>query len=445
MKRIIMVMLVSFSLCFALVGCGGGDSAAEPQEEVLVAESIVGIWECEDFSMGEMTTKEAEELFEMKVNEMAALTAYSNGTAEFSFLGDIGQVSWKESDEGYSIVIDNEEMSASLKDNKLTVISTDGDTTFTMVFNYKGRASEVIKGWDLELSDKEALDMSNFMVAGPALIADGKLYGVYGGAEYGTGAFCMSKVKTNSTPSIGKETVICEDCYVTYLCEYDDAVYGVLNMEKIVKIVDGNMETIYKGFCDYMQIVNGKIYFSGEDYKFYSINLDGSGKTVVVDKSDMYYPYVLPNDMLIYQNDPDNESLHVYNMKTKEDFKLNNEVSYNPVVYGDYVYYTVPTDDGMYKFKRLDLYTGKSESSAITMDDSAYLIENGNIVFSVPGNPSFSVDEWDKIEEGGFSGIVTYTYYSNGEVRVLCSSDGEIFISGTDSENKTSIGFNFVE
>lgn len=447
MRRIFLAMLVAVALCFVLAGCGGGDSAsepaAEPQEEVLVAESIVGIWECEEFTMGEMTTEEAEELFEMKVNEMAALTAYSDGTAEFSFLGDTGLVKWKETDSGYSVIMDNEEMPTTLKDNKLEVVSTEGDTTFTMIFAYKGRASEVISGWDLELTDEQVLDMSNFMDAGAALVADGKLYGAYGGAEYRKGAFCMADLKAGDPPSIKNEVVIQENCYVNYLCYHEGAVYGTLNLEKIVKVVDGNMETIYEGLCDYMQIANGKIYFSGDDYKFYSINMDGSNKTVVVDKKDMYYPYVLPNDMIIYQNDPDNESLHVYNMKTKKDFKLNNEVSYNPIIHGDYVYYFVPADDGNYKFKRLDLYTGEIESAPGVTESALFLIENGNIVHSIPGNPSFSVDDWDKFGESGYSGLVTYTYYSNGEVRVVAASDGQLFICSPGSDEKTSIGYGF--
>ncbi len=445
MRKIFLVMLVSITLCFALAGCGEEETSAgtEPQKEALIAESIVGIWECENISMDGITTEEMEELYDMEVSEMAALTAYSDGTADFSFVGDGAQVKWKETDGGYSIILDGEEMPATLKDNKLEVVSTGGDAALTMVFAYKGRISEVIAGWNLKLTDEEVLNMSNFMAGGSALIVNDKLYGVYGGAEYGKGAFCVSDVKAGGTPSIKNEIVIWEDCYVNCLCEYEGAVYGVLNFEKIVKVVGSNIETVYEGFCDYMQIVDGKIYFCGEDYKFYSIDMDGSNKTLVIDKKDMYYAYVLPNGMMIYQDDPDNESLHIYNLETKEDYKLNNEVSYTPVIHGDYIYYVVPAGDNMYNFKRIDLYTGEVESAEGTTESDIHIFENGNIVFSAPGNPVFSVSEWDKIGEGGFSGMVAYIYYSNGEVRVIAASDGELFICSPGSDEKTSIGYGF--
>ena len=117
--------------------------------------------------------------------------------------------------------------------------------------------------------------------------------------------------------------------------------------------------------------------------------------------------------MMVYQNDPDNESLHIYDLKTKDDYELNNEVSYTPVIHGDYIYYVVPAGDNMYNFKRIDLYTGKVESAKGTTESDIHIIENGNIVFSAPGNPVFSVSEWDKIGEGGFTGMVAYVYYSN--------------------------------
>lgn len=447
MKKILLVMMMTIALCLVMAGCGGSsDGAAEPQEDVLVAESIVGVWECEDISMGEMTASEMEELFGMKVSEMASLTAYSDGTAEFGFLGDIGAVKWNETDAGYTIDMGNEKMQATLKDNKLTVISEESqDGKITMIFAYTGKASSVVPGWSLDLTDEQVLDMSNFMAGGAAVEADGKLYGVYGGAEYGQGAFCMAEIKSGSTPGIKNEVVILEDCWTNFLCEHEGAVYGIIDLEKIVKVEDGNAETIYEGFCDYLQVANGKIYFSGEDYKLYSIDLDGSNKTLVLDKKDMYYTYILPNDMIIYQNDPDNESLHVYDMKTKKDYKVTDEVSYAPVICGDYCYYLAPLGDNVYDFKRVDMYTGEIETANAPIDGVLYVIENGKIVLSMAGNPSISIDEWKTVGDGGYSGMVMDMIYSNGDVRILWASNGEVFIAGAESGEKESIGFNSME
>ena len=179
MRKIFLVMLVSIALCFALAGCGEEETSAgtEPQKETLIAESIVGVWECENISMDGITTEELEELYGMEVSEMASLTAYSDGTADFSFVGDDAQVKWKETDGGYSIILDGEEMPATLKDNKLEVVSTGGDAALTMVFAYKGRVSEVIAGWDLKLTDEEVLDKVDEML-NPLIITEDDIFNV---------------------------------------------------------------------------------------------------------------------------------------------------------------------------------------------------------------------------------------------------------------------------
>ena len=54
---------------------------------------------------------------------------------------------------------------------------------FTM--KYLGKKSKLIEGWDVTLDDDEIYAMSNAMVGGACVEADGMLYGDYGGKEWG--------------------------------------------------------------------------------------------------------------------------------------------------------------------------------------------------------------------------------------------------------------------
>ena len=61
----------------------------------------------------------------------------------------------------------------------------------------------------------------------------------------------------------------------------------------------------------------------------------------------VFYPYQVSSKFLIYQDDADGETLHVYNMEDGNDTKISNFVSYEPMLRGDYLYfYTKPLEDG---------------------------------------------------------------------------------------------------
>ena len=156
--------------------------------------------------------------------------------------------------------------------------------------------------------------------------------------------------------------------------------------------------------------------------------MDGKDKKTEIDKKDMYYVYVLPNNMVLYQDDPDGETIHIYDMKTSKDYKLTNTVSHIPVICGDYLYYSSQISDNEYEFCRLDLYSGKSEKAPGTMDNLEFFIENGKITFGVGGYPTLALEDWNKLNETSSMGVVMEVRSSNGAVRVMSDSNGETYL-----------------
>lgn len=312
------------------------------------------------------------------------------------------------------------------------------------------KVSSILKDWDLQVSDEEALAMSNFMAVGEYIVVEDLLYGSFGGEAFGQGTFSVGTIEDGDMADVVDRKVIEEDSAASYLTEHDGSIYGILNWDKIVKVEIGKAkaETIYEGPCDYLQIIDGKIYFTDESYKLCSMDLSGGDVKTVIDQADMYYVYVLPNNHVVYQNDPDGESLHVYNLKTGEDVKLNSVVSHHPILHGDHLYYTTPAGaEETYSFQRIDLYTGEIETAPYELDNTEFMIENGKFVFGTGGLPTVEVEKFSQLDLSGYSGLVSEGRYSNGKIRVISdTATAEIYITNKPFQEggKTSIGYNYI-
>lgn len=78
-------------------------------------------------------------------------------------------------------------------------------------------------------------------------------------------------------------------------------------------------------------------YTKGSDDKLYRCDLDGNNSELILD-CEVFYPFAY-GDVILYQKDADNESLHLYNMETNTDTKLNSYKSHYPIYDGEYIYY----------------------------------------------------------------------------------------------------------
>ena len=465
MKKLL-ALLLALMLCFAFAACGEEEPAAEdPVAEEPAVTSIVGSWACIDAKMvdngSEFDAAALSEMYGMKVKDMFALTAYGDGNGELTLYGaDTAAITWSEIEGGYAIAFTDPEadtsetISAKLENEQLTVTiastydmdGTEASNEMIFVMEYLGQSSKLLANWDLQLTEEQSLAMNNFMAKGWFVVADGNLYGTFGGAEYGQGTFSMAKA---NGASLGDATTIESEGMATYLTEYEGYVYGILGNAKIVKIKAGDTkaETIYEGACDYLQIVDGKIRFCDENYIYCAIDLDGKNKEVVLER-EIYFPYVLPNNVMVYQNDPDNESLYLYDFTTGDDVKIAEGPAYYPVFNGDYMYFLTWVDETEgYKLNRVDLYSGAVDDSGYDNQDLGMFFEGDQIYYALGGLPGLAVEKWNAIGSEGFGGFTYVPRYSNGEVRLYSATDGECFIT-TDlfnvREDSASIGYMYV-
>ena len=114
MKKILLMMFLSVVLCLGMAGCGGGGEA--PEAEAPVAESVAGDWECIDMTMtegdAEMAKDDLEELFGAKVEKLAHLTAYADGTGHMLLLEETMPLTWVEADKGYTLTVAGDDAGA---------------------------------------------------------------------------------------------------------------------------------------------------------------------------------------------------------------------------------------------------------------------------------------------------------------------------------------------
>lgn len=103
-----------------------------------------------------------------------------------------------------------------------------------------------------------------------------------------------------------------------------------------------------------IQVSSGYIYYTPGTYNkdgnhsgqchLYRCKMDGSEIEEIISKPVFYWCVL--NNMVLYQDDADNESLHLYSIDTKIDQKINDQPSYCPIYDGEYIYYTSSISEG---------------------------------------------------------------------------------------------------
>ena len=462
MKRKIWIGLFLFTLCFAFTGCGVNKSDKSKDTNKSEMITIVGTWTCEKIEVvdnGEkLDQKTIKAMFGDDYSNVLKLTAYSDGTANINLMSEESTFFWKESKKNqykFSTSASNsdntDELSAKLEDDQLIMIiketySSNGkkqDMEMQFTMKYIGKKSTLVKGWDVTFDDEDVYSMSNAMSDGECIEVDGMLYGNFGGKDWGQGAFMCATINDNN---LDDKTIIKKNVKVTNLTYYDGSIYGIFDNKKIIKLEAGEteVEVVYEGTCNYLQVTDKGIYFTDENEEYCQIDFNGKNKKTIL-KKKVFYPYQVSSKFLVYQDDGDGETLHIYNMKNGDDTKISDMVSYKPMLCGDYLYFYTPgSNEEMNYLCRINMYSGKQEKAeheALMFD---YYVTPDHISVAVGGFVTIEFNEWDKIHEKSSAGFPFYPIYSNGEIWVT-RSYGENFMGpkkfGTDDEK--SIGYTF--
>ena len=98
-------------------------------------------------------------------------------------------------------------------------------------------------------------------------------------------------------------------------------------------------EVLYDSPCDFLSWRNGRLYFTDAEQHLLSMKEDGSDlRTELADKQ-IYYPYLLTDDLLLFQDDADGESLRMRYLPTGFELRVSEGHVYGFVVQGSVLWF----------------------------------------------------------------------------------------------------------
>ena len=208
------------------------------------------------------------------------------------------------------------------------------------------RALESLPVFDAEA----AMDMSNWMNYGRFVIEDDVFYGDFflDSSNY-LQAVTFAIVHEGTDLKAGPWKLLDGGCAAYFLHKRGDLLYFVeqgpdddQDSSDIVCVgTDGSgRKVLVEGPCYYLRLVGDRMFFTDEANRLCSADLNGNDRQLLLDK-EVYYAYPLSEDWVIYQDDADNESLHLYYLPKQFDLKLNDEPSYEPKLVGSMLLYYI--------------------------------------------------------------------------------------------------------
>ena len=97
----------------------------------------------------------------------------------------------------------------------------------------------------------------------------------------------------------------------------------------------------------YLQLRNNRLYFTAENHHFFSSDLTGNDLHPILEK-EVYYPYFLDDDRLLYQDSADGETFHLYHISDGTDVQITNTPSFHPILSGSSLYFLSAVENTLY-------------------------------------------------------------------------------------------------
>ena len=97
----------------------------------------------------------------------------------------------------------------------------------------------------------------------------------------------------------------------------------------------------------FLHFHHNKLYFTAENHHFFSSDLSGNDLQPVLNK-EVYYPYFLDDDRLLYQDSADGETLHLFRVSDGTDIQITDAPSFHPILSGSSLYFLSAEDNTLH-------------------------------------------------------------------------------------------------
>lgn len=213
---------------------------------------------------------------------------------------------------------------------------------------------------------------------------------------------------------------------------YDGKLYGVeitsenkLGAVCVYDLQSGDVESLREDSVDYLQVVDGILYFTDlGDNTLRKMDAESKEETVLVDEP-VYCPVVY-KDIIVFQLDSDKESLYSISRDGGEITKLNDVRSYDPIVYQDRIYYKAVDSDKQCTLRSMDL-DGNDEEILLSEDIFSMNLFEGMLYFVLQDTPDnicyFDLsDETAKVQSLELDDVIRSalkSVYGTSEVQIV--------------------------
>lgn len=192
------------------------------------------------------------------------------------------------------------------------------------------------------LTDDESLMMANHMSVDRAAVYDNVLYAFDFDADYSP-VLARFVITENG---LTERTELVKNCVPEYLTVYDGRLYFVNSGAIQTASLDGkNCKTLVENVSGDMMIADGMLWYRDGEGRFCRAGLDGKNSERIIDRL-CFYPYVT-GDCVVYQDDADGETLHIYSLAEKREQRLTDIPAYEYVIIGDALFFTARTENGL--------------------------------------------------------------------------------------------------
>lgn len=324
------------------------------------------------------------------------------------------------------------------------VKASSSDAAQTITFNF-------------DFNSEQSLAMSNFVNGGLYYFSGSTLYGRLlpsDGDYLRMGAVSLGDAEAR--PLDG-------DISPAYMFIYNEYLYYVRypndggNVSIAKMRPDGTELTLlYEGKdCDFLQMVGERLYFTDESHRFVSTDTNGGDMRTVINR-EVYYPYFLDDNYIIFQDEADGESLHLFSLSGEYDIKLNDMSSYSPVICGSYLYYLGRMNESSnFRLYRIDLgdicINADSGTGSYVLEhdtevgeyDVYSCLTDGQMIYGANGTTA-PLANWASFTDGGYDELseracylgedFTIGYRLNEEEKVL-----EVYIDNHSTDSVSSL------
>lgn len=284
---------------------------------------------------------------------------------------------------------------------------------------------------NIDYDELQAQDMANNENGGMFANVKGRLIGL--GWDAAGRAMLAAYPLTGKADVLGETEALDEACIASYLSVSGDTIYYVRDGADggdgiyALSLATGDKQCLVNGAISSLQFCPTGLMYTDGAHELYMCAIDGSGARRLI-AGRVFFPYMIDDKWIIYQDDMDGETLHVRRYDDEYDIALNYESSILPVIRHDRLYYfekqlSRGANGADMKLCRMNLATLEAERTAAFCNPCMAL--NSEYFFGADGYRVGNAANWWTFENAGAGKPSKVPVYADEEYLVSLLPDGD--------------------